>query len=157
MAIEVRQITLVDELGLLAAQINGASWDADNDIDGDYSAGSLANYLASADNLLVAAYMDDGATLAGLASARVALKPYGDVKWLYIDEVDTCASHRRRGVGRALMVSLLRLAQQHGCGEVWLGTEPYNIAANGLYRSLIPDSVDEVVGYTFRPGRDSRW
>ena len=91
----------------------------------------------------------DGRTLLGIASARVEPKPYGGERWLYVDEVDVCADQRRRGAGRAMMRTLIDLARDAGCEEVWLGAERDNHAANALYRALDPDEVAEVIGYTY--------
>jgi ribosomal protein S18 acetylase RimI-like enzyme len=47
------------------------------------------------------------------------------------------------------MQKLMEIAYEKGCAEVWLGAEVENMAANALYRSLEPDEVSQVVGYTF--------
>ncbi|MBT8147877.1 MAG: GNAT family N-acetyltransferase [Gammaproteobacteria bacterium] len=149
MQIEVKRITRSDDLAALVDLINTADWDEDNDVD-PYSAAALDAYLAKEDTVFVAAFSTIGKTqLVGMASGRIELKPYDHMKWLYIDEVDTCASHRRKGVGRALMKYLLEMAREAACEEVWLGTESTNVAANALYKSLSPNEVDEVVGYLF--------
>ena len=85
----------------------------------------------------------------GMASGRFEIKPYGQERWLYVDEVDVCADQRQKGAGKAIMQRLIELAEQAGCEELWLGTEVDNAAANALYRSLQPDDVSQVVGYTF--------
>ena len=84
-----------------------------------------------------------------MAYGRLEHKPYDFEKWLYIDEVDTCSDLRQRGVGTAMMKWLLQFADENDCDEVWLGTEVENDAANALYKSLRPSSIDAVVGYTF--------
>ena len=73
----------------------------------------------------------------------------GKERWLYVDEVDVCADQRQKGAGKAIMEKLIALAETADCEEVWLGTEADNLAANALYRSLDPDDIGEVVGYTF--------
>ena len=149
MQIEIRRITRLDDLKALVTLINRAEWDKDNDID-PYSVAALEAYLSKEDTVFVVATTTEGEQeLVGMASGRIELKPYDQLKWLYIDEVDTCASQRRRGVGKALMVRLLDIARESDCKEVWLGTESTNVAANALYKSLVPDEVDQVVGYLF--------
>lgn len=93
-----------------------------------------------------------GRTLLGVASARIGIKPYDHERWLYIDEVDVCADQRQRGAGKAIMRKFIELAKLAGCGEVWLGTEEDNDAANALYRSLNPDDVEKFIGYTYETG-----
>ncbi len=149
MGVNVRQITCADDLRHLVAQINRAEWGRDNDVD-SYSVVDLERFLSKEDTVFVAAFSaDNDHNLVGMASGRIESKPYAQMKWLFIDEVDTSASCRRRGVGRALMVRLLEIARDSGCQEVWLGTESTNSVANAFYKSLSPRVVDEVVGYTF--------
>jgi ribosomal protein S18 acetylase RimI-like enzyme len=148
--IAVSVVTLVDNLQQIVDEINQASWDHANEIS-DYDVVALSAYLERQDTLFVACHdvTDDGRTLLGMASARVELKPYGNERWLYVDEVDVCANQRRRGAGKAIMRKLIELAQEAGCAEVWLGTEEDNHAANALYQSLDPDDVTQVIGYTY--------
>ena len=49
----------------------------------------------------------------------------------------TCAS----GIATALMRRLIDLGRARGCQGIWLGTEPDNVAALGLYRKLGGDEV----------------
>lgn len=139
-----------DSLDLLAEEINSAKWDDANEI-ANYSASALANYLNQQDTIFLACHerVTDRRVLLGIASARVQPKPYGDERWLYVDEVDVCVDHRRRGVGKAMMKKFVELASEAGCDEIWLGTEVDNHAANALYRALDPDDVAQVVGYTY--------
>ena len=55
---------------------------------------------------------------------------------LYIDEVGVAPAFQRRGVGRALVERMLDIGRELGCGEAWVGTEPDNLPARGLYESL---------------------
>ena len=148
--IAVSVVTLVDNLQQLVDEINRAAWDHANEIS-EYDVVALSAYLERQDMVFVACHdvTDDGRTLLGMASARVELKPYGNERWLYVDEVDVCADQRRKGAGKAIMRKLIDLAEEAGCNEVWLGTEKDNLAANALYQSLDPDDVTQVIGYTY--------
>ncbi len=86
----------------------------------------------------------------GIASARLEIKPYDKMRWLYVDEVDVCADQRKKGAGKAIMRKLIEIARDTGCEEVWLGTEVDNQAVNALYRSLDPDDVAQVIGYAYK-------
>ena len=147
---EVHLVSLEDDLESLVGDINAARWDAANDIVA-YDVNALLAYLHKTDVVFVACYLVEGEsrTFAGMASGRLEHKPYDFEKWLYIDEVDTCSDLRQRGVGTAMMKWLLQFADENDCDEVWLGTEVENDAANALYKSLRPSSIDAVVGYTF--------
>ena len=146
-AVKVTAIHSGSDLKALTEMINTARWDADNAIS-EYDAQSLERYLAQADTLFLVCHDSDGA-LMGMASSRFEMKPYGQERWLYVDELDVCADQRRRGAGRALMRALLDIAEEAGCEELWLGADADNAAANALYHSLDPDVVEKVVGFTY--------
>lgn len=55
---------------------------------------------------------------------------------LFIEELGVSPAYQRRGVATALSVSATTLAENLGCSEIWLATEPENEAANALYRNL---------------------
>lgn len=148
--LQTRTITRNDKIDELVTQINEARWDNANDMCA-YDAPSLKAYLAHPDTLFIACYdiADEGATLMGIASSRLELKPYGGERWLYVDEVDVCADQRCRGAGKQIMQHLIEIAREQGCEELWLGTEVDNTAANALYKSLGPDEIEHFIGYTF--------
>jgi len=150
MTLETKFLSKNDDLDSIVAQINDAQWGADNEIE-TYDASALRAYLQKEDTLFVVCFLIENSNtqLAGIASARVLHKPYKPLPWLYIDEVDTALNMRKRGVGTALMNTLLKLAYEQDLEEAWLGTEIDNVSANKLYESLDPDAVDQVVGYTF--------
>jgi ribosomal protein S18 acetylase RimI-like enzyme len=150
MELSAKFLTASDDLENVVANINSAQWDAKNEMV-DYEAESLRHYLQQVDTLFMVCYYTDstGSFLAGIASGRVQHKPYEKVRWLYIDEVDTAANLRQRGVASAMMKLLLEYATRNNLAEVWLGTEADNAPARRLYASLKPDFIDQVVGYTF--------
>ena len=148
--IVVEIISKDDDLTKLAEEINSAQWDEANEIS-QYDTAALWEYLNHQGTVFLACHevVEGGKTLLGIASSRIEIKPYGRERWLYVDEVDVCADQRRRGAGKAMMKRLFEIAADADCEEVWLGTEVTNGAANALYRSLGPDEVDQVIGYTY--------
>jgi aminoglycoside 6'-N-acetyltransferase I len=54
---------------------------------------------------------------------------------LWVNEVGVAPTHRRRGIGRALLAALFERGRALGCGEAWLGTDAANSAARALYRA----------------------
>lgn len=142
-----RIINFDDDLTHLVQQINKASWDESNEMS-EYDVNSLKVYLQRQDTIFVACHDSDG-TLLGIASSRLEIKPYDQELWLYVDEVDVCSDKRRKGAGKLIMQTLIEIANDRGCEELWLGTEADNVPANSLYRSLDPDDVASVVGYTY--------
>lgn len=146
----VKAVTLEDDLDKIVANINASSWDSANEISG-YTASSLRAYLEREDTIFLACYETAWAdsALLGIASSRIEIKPYGKERWLYVDEVDVCADKRQKGVGKFIMQKLMEIAKDEGCEEIWLGTEADNRPANALYRSLNPDDIAKVIGYTY--------
>ena len=147
---EIRRYSASDKLDTLCEAINNASWDDANAMS-RYDSSALRSYLMRDSNLFLACHDTSGGKdqLLGIASGAILLKPYGNEKWLYVDEVDVCADQRQRGVGKAMMQSLLEIAENEGCEELWLGTEEDNVPALALYRSLEPDSEEAVRGFTY--------
>ncbi len=147
------QITIVSpkhDLERLVKEINCAAWDEANEMS-EYDRDSLLAYLNRQDTLFITCLEvnESNRTLLGMASSRIEIKPYGKELWLYVDEVDVCADQRQKGVGKKIMQYLIDYAEVKGCEEVWLGTELDNHPANALYKSLDPDDVSDIVGYTY--------
>ena len=89
----------------------------------------------------------DGDLAVGMVSATVLLHP-DKPPALFINEVGTRESHRRRGIATALMAAMLEHGRAIGCQGIWLGTEPDNTAALGLYRKLRA-SEEAFVGFAW--------
>lgn len=147
---KARIIDLNDDLPRLVDEINNASWDESNEMS-QYDVESLRAYLRRQDTVLVACYEDaaTGGAFVGMASSRIEIKPYGKETWLYVDEVDVCTDQRRKGAAKLIMQTLMEIAGNHGCEELWLAAETDNDPANALYRSLNPDEVSKVIGYAY--------
>lgn len=68
---------------------------------------------------------------------------------MFVNEVSTAASHRRGGIGRALLGALFDHARGLGCSEGWVLTDHGNSAARGLYGGLGGEPTEAVVMFTF--------
>lgn len=66
---------------------------------------------------------------------------------LFLDEIGTGDDWRRKGIARLLMQALFDRADEEGIEEIWLGTEPDNIEANGLYKGFRHEREDAVIYY----------
>jgi len=143
---EVKYITSAADIDIAALN---AYWRTSTDVE-DYDAAALESYLATDSSHLWIAYQDGQP--AGLLLATTVRKPYKASDFLYIDELDTHVEHRRRGVARKLMAAAAAYAESANLDEIWLGTEPDNMAANKLYVSLNPSETEEFVGYTYKVG-----
>ena len=52
---------------------------------------------------------------------------------LWINEVGVAPSHQRRGIGKAVVRTLLQHGKRLGCGQAWVLTDRPNLAAMRLY------------------------
>jgi ribosomal protein S18 acetylase RimI-like enzyme len=75
---------------------------------------------------------------------------------LWINEIAFAPTHRRRGLGKALLQLLFEVGRAHKCTVAWVLTDRGNTAAMALYSSLggtegADDSgtSDSTLGYTF--------
>jgi ribosomal protein S18 acetylase RimI-like enzyme len=98
-------------------------------------------FLASPANLLIAAF--DGDRMVGFSSGTVLLHPDKPPS-LFVNELGTAEGWRRRGIGTALTLEIVRAAREMGCEGVWLGTEIDNAAARATYRKA---GGREALGY----------
>lgn len=109
----------------------------------------LRDYLEQPTNRLLLAIEEtpDGDLVVGQCAAVLHLHP-DKVTELYIDELGTASTHRRRGIGRRLTEAMIAWGKELGCGEGWLGTELDNVPARALYESLW-DEGEKIVMYDF--------
>ena len=70
----------------------------------------------------------------GFVSAVRYLHPDKDPQ-LWINELGVHEEHRRKGIGRALVRTILEHGEAMGCVEAWVLTEAENTAAMRLYAS----------------------
>jgi len=103
----------------------------------------LAAYLRSPGHLMVLAF--EGGRVVGQCAGVLHRHPDKPTE-LYIDEVGTASTHRRRGIARQMMDELFAWGRELGCEEAWLGTETDNEPAKALYRRYRP-TEDEVIQY----------
>ena len=83
----------------------------------------------------IAVAIDDG-TVVGFVSAFHYVHPDKPVPELWIDEVGVACTHHQRGLGRALMRSMLDVGRRLGCAQAWVLTNRSNVAAMRLYESV---------------------
>jgi len=106
---------------------------ADDVFDEPVRADRLAAYLAEPGHIMLVAL--SGGIVVGQCAAVLHRHP-DKVTELYIDEVGVTPALQRKGIGRALVERMLAIGRELGCGEAWVGTEPDNLPARGLYESL---------------------
>jgi ribosomal protein S18 acetylase RimI-like enzyme len=103
---------------------------ADDVFDAPVRPDRLAAYLAAPDHHLVVAIHDG--VIVGQVAAVIHRHP-DKANELYIDEAGVAPPFQRRGLARAMLKATFALGKQLGCEEAWVGTEPDNVPARGLY------------------------
>lgn len=147
---EIRRLSLADDLERLTSLLRPEEWDADNAME-PMDIRALAAIAGNRDYLFLTAHEEQDGAIIGILLGTKLLKTDGSC-WLYVDELDTHPRWRRRGVAKALMSEAFAHAGSWGASEVWLGADQSSVAANAFYRSCDPSSIDEVCGYTFELG-----
>jgi ribosomal protein S18 acetylase RimI-like enzyme len=89
-------------------------------------------YLADRANVFFLAA--DGTRAVGFLRGTGLRQLHGRKRQMFLYEVAVARSHRRHGVGSALVAALLRYCRRRGFEEVFVFTNPRNTAAVRLYR-----------------------
>lgn len=104
----------------------------------------LRAYLANPANWLGVAVHEE--VVVGMVMAVIHTHPDKPTE-LFLDEIGTGDDWRRKGIARLLMQTVFDRADAQGIEEIWLGTEPDNVAANGLYKGFKHEREDAVIYY----------
>ena len=104
----------------------------------------LTTFLAQPINWLGVALHDD--LVVGMVMSVILYTPDKPPE-LFLNEIGTGDDWRRKGIARSLMQKLFERADSEGIEEIWLGTEPDNDAANGLYQGFKHEREDAVIYY----------
>ena len=83
----------------------------------------------------VLCFATDDETVVGMASAFEYLHPDKQPQ-LFINEVGVAPTHRRQGIGRRLVETLLANAKERGCAYAWLGTGIDNTSGQACFGSV---------------------
>jgi ribosomal protein S18 acetylase RimI-like enzyme len=143
---EIRVLNRFDEgvLTRVAAEV------FDHPIDMDLT----REFLADPRHHIVVAIDDE--TVVGFVSAVHYVHPDKPAE-LWINEIGLAPTHRRRGLGKALLRRMLDVGREKNCKAAWVLTDRGNAAAMALYVSSGGvDGVDPgsrangIVGYSFR-------
>jgi GNAT superfamily N-acetyltransferase len=98
----------------------------------------------------------DANVVVGFASAVHYVHPDKPSPELWINEVGVANTHRRQGLGTALLESLLDHARRLGCVEAWVLTDRGNEPALRLYHSVGGTPTGDHIMFTFRLDRTER-
>jgi ribosomal protein S18 acetylase RimI-like enzyme len=102
----------------------------------------------------IAVAVDDGLVV-GFASGVHYIHPDKPPE-LWINEVGLAPAQRRRGLGKAVLRTLLEVGRAHRCKVAWVLTDRSNVAAMALYSSVggtegadDASPSDVMIGYSF--------
>ena len=101
-------------------------------------------YVENRMNWLVVAVVDG--LVVGQCMAVVMQTPDKGSE-IFLNEIGTGEEWRRKGIADSLMTALFQRADETGIGEIWLGTEPDNKPARGLYKKHAATEEDAVIYY----------
>jgi ribosomal protein S18 acetylase RimI-like enzyme len=145
MTIEIKVLQRGDENILM----NVARDVFDNPVDAELT----REFLEDSRHHIVVA-IDDGLVV-GFASGVHYVHPDKPPE-LWINEVGLAPTHRRRGLGKAVLNALFDIGRGHKCAAAWVLTHRGNVAAMALYSSVggtegADDSApaNTMVGYSF--------
>jgi ribosomal protein S18 acetylase RimI-like enzyme len=125
MAIEIKVLQRGDESILM----NVAPEVFDNPIDPE-----LTREFLEDPRHHIAVAIDDGLVV-GFASAVHYIHPDKPPE-MWINEVALAPTHRRRGLGKAVLSALFEAGRTHNCTVAWVLTYRSNVAAMSLYSSV---------------------
>ena len=149
MASEIKVLQRGDESVLM----NVAAGVFDNPIDAE-----LTREFLEDPRHHIAVAIDDGLVV-GFASGVHYIHPDKPPE-LWINEVAVAPTHRRRGLGTAVLKALLEVGRAHNCTVAWVLTDRTNVAAMALYSSVggtegadDTSPADAMLGYSFALNR----
>lgn len=96
-------------------------------------AAGVREFVAEPSAFALGAFVDG--MPAGFAWGLQMVSPTGR-RTSYLHQLHVAEAHRRRGVGRALVLDAMERARRAGSSRFWLSTGGHNTAAQALYDSL---------------------
>ncbi len=109
---------------------------------------ALTRFLRAPHHHLAAAVEDR--IVVGFISALHIEHPDKARPELWINQIGVAPTHKKRGIGRALLRAMFAHGKVLGCDEAWVLTDRSNGAAMALYASCGCDAPSDHVMITFR-------
>ncbi|BDG71104.1 GNAT family N-acetyltransferase [Roseomonas fluvialis] len=130
----IRRATPDDARALkhLIAQLNRDQGDPDDLLT---DAHVERDIIGNPSTIAMVAQGTDGA-LIGYATAHATYETGHAEHGLYVADLYTSPTHRRRGIARALLAGIARAGHAQGARHLWLTAKAQNTAAHAFYRRL---------------------
>jgi [ribosomal protein S18]-alanine N-acetyltransferase len=135
-SVDIRRVAAGEEERAHAAE---ALFDDPVDLD------ATRRFLADDANVLLVAYVEGEP--AGFVTGTELTHPDKRAPELFLNELAVDEAHRGRGIGRALVGELWRLARERGCRGMWVLADEGNTAAGKVYAAAGASRVGAEVMY----------
>lgn len=107
------------------------------------TAADIARHLFGAHPAAEALIAEVGGEPVGFALFFTNFSTFVGRPGLYLEDLFVRPEHRGRGLGRALLAAIARLAVERGCGRVDWAVLDWNEPSIGFYRSLGANPMDD--------------
>ena len=116
--------------------------------------GTLERFLARETNILLLAR--DGAEPIGYLVAYLLDRVDRDQTMMHFYEIGVAMTHRRQGVGTALIARLKSICRENGVMKMWVSTNRSNTMAMSLYSAAgaVADRQGDEVSFTWSTAED---
>jgi len=128
----LRRLTAGDE-DAACRLIEGVKFEIDDRRGESLARSAMSKVLADERAYLLGAYVDDRPV--GMAYGYCLPRLDGPRPMMFLYEVGVLEQHRRKGIGRALLEEMKRLAQARDCRKMFVPTSAANEPALALYRA----------------------
>jgi GNAT superfamily N-acetyltransferase len=88
-----------------------------------------------------------GSETAGFALFFPTYSTFRGQPGMYLEDVFVRPTHRGKGIGKALLATVARIALERGCGRLEWAVLDWNEPAIGFYESLGAESLDDWTTY----------
>lgn len=103
----------------------------------------IARYLFGPDKVIDVVIADYDTEPAGFALYFFSFSTFLGKPGIYLEDLFVRPEHRGRGIGKALLVYLAKVALEKGCGRLEWSVLDWNEPAIGFYRQLGALAMDE--------------
>lgn len=131
--IEVRRLR-VEDVDIARETIRAIKTGSETSEGSSMDAGNMRAWLSRSSNILIAA-TEDGIPV-GFALGYLQDRVDTLRTMLFFYEIEVAVAWRRGGIGSRLVEGMKAVAREEDASKMWVQTDPDNMAARALYRSM---------------------